>query len=113
MKYNPDLHHRRSLRLKDYDYSQIGAYYISICTQNRECLFWEIADKKMVLSDAGKMIEKWYLELPNKFPGIQCDEYIIMPNHIHFIIHNTIQPPYGQVLGQTHRSAPTKITIKN
>ena len=113
MKNNPDLHHRRSLRLKDYDYSQAGMYFITICTQNHQCLFGEIIEETMHLNAAGEMIKKWYWELSNKYPDIQCDEYIIIPNHIHFIIHNTIQPPYGQVLGQTHRSAPTKITIKN
>ncbi|QLH54999.1 MAG: hypothetical protein CH6_4535 [Candidatus Kapaibacterium sp.] len=88
MKHYHSNHHRRSIRLKDYDYSQAGAYFVTICTQNRECLFGNIENGKMVLNDAGKMIEKWYFELPNKFPDIHCDQYIIMPNHIHFIIIN-------------------------
>ncbi|MCR4418000.1 MAG: hypothetical protein NUV92_09700 [Ignavibacteria bacterium] len=88
MKYDPSKHHRRSIRLKGYDYSQAGAYFVTICTKNRECLFGTIENGKMVLNDAGKMIEKWYFKLPNKFPDIRCDEYIIMPNHIHFIIIN-------------------------
>ena len=87
-KYNPNLHHRRSIRLRGYDYSQPGAYFITLCTQNRECLFGNVVDEKMILNDAGKMIEKWYFEFQKKFSVIQCDQYIIMPNHMHFIIIN-------------------------
>jgi REP element-mobilizing transposase RayT len=88
MKYNPEKNHRRSIRLKGYDYSQQGGYYMTIVTQNRECLFGYVADGKMVLNDAGTMIEKWYFELENKFTDIQCDKYIVMPNHFHAIIYN-------------------------
>jgi len=88
MKYNPGIHRRRSIRLKDYDYSQAGMYFMTICTQNRECLFGEIADGAIQLNDVGKMIEKWYFELMNKFPDIQYGEHIVMPNHIHCIIQN-------------------------
>jgi REP element-mobilizing transposase RayT len=81
--------HRRSTRLKEYDYSHPGAYFVTICTQNRECLFGDVADGIMVLNNAGLMIEKWLHELPNKFKGIVLGEYIIMPNHVHYIIENT------------------------
>ena len=57
MKYNPEKQHRRSIRLKGYDYSQPGAYFITICTQGRECLFGEIVDGEMVLNDAGRMVQ--------------------------------------------------------
>jgi putative transposase len=89
MKYNPVIHKRRSIRLKGYDYSQAGFYFITICTQFRECLFGEIHDGKMQLNDASEMIVKWYNELMNKFPDIECGEMIIMPNHFHCIIENT------------------------
>ena len=79
---------RRSIRLKEYDYSQSGAYFITICTLNRARLFGEINHGEMVLNEAGKMITKWYYELKNKFPDIQCDQFICMPNHIHFIVIN-------------------------
>ncbi len=59
-----------------------------ICTHNNKCLFGEIADGKMQLNDAGKMVEKWYFELMNKFPDIRCGEHVVMPNHFHYIIHN-------------------------
>jgi len=78
--------HRRSIRLKGYDYSQNGAYFITICNQNRECLFGEIIGQKMILNDVGKMIDYQWNELQNKFNNIQLDEYIVMPNHFHGII---------------------------
>jgi len=102
MKYNPQIHHRRSIRLKGYDYSQAGLYFITICTQNRACLFGDVRRGEsmgegspnqhspvMVLNDAGKMIKHWYDELGHKFTDIKCHAMIIMPNHIHFIIENT------------------------
>ncbi len=58
MKYNPDIHHRRSIRLEGYDYSQVGLYFITLCTQNSLHLFGEITNDKMVLNNAGMMIEK-------------------------------------------------------
>ncbi len=88
MKYNPEIHHRRSIRLKGYDYSQVRAYFVTICTQNRIGVFGDIVAGEMVLNDAGRMAEKWYRELENKFPDIKYDEYVIMPNHIHGIIQN-------------------------
>ncbi|MCD4825639.1 MAG: hypothetical protein K8S55_13675 [Phycisphaerae bacterium] len=88
MPYDNKRHHRRSIRLKGYDYSQAGAYFVTICTQDRECLFGEIVDGKMVLNDAGRMICRWYSELKNKYPDIRCDEFVCMPNHTHFVIIN-------------------------
>ena len=81
-------HHRRSIRLKGYDYSQAGLYFVTICVQNREHLFGEIENGKMVLNDVGKMIEKWCAKIQTKFTDITLGEYIIMPNHLHAIIIN-------------------------
>jgi len=88
--YNLDIHHRCSFRLKGYDYSQAGAYSVTICTQNRECLFGEIVDKEMILNNPGRMVEKWYRELENKFADIVCDQCAIMPNHIYFVIQTGV-----------------------
>jgi putative transposase len=85
-KYDPAIHHRRSIRLRGYDYSRKGRYFITICCQGRECRFGTIENGLMALNDAGKMIEKWHQELPNKFPEISLGEYIVMPNHFHAII---------------------------
>lgn len=84
--YNPEIHHRRSIRLKGYDYSSIGSYFITICAQNRENLFGDVIDNKMVLNNAGEMVKKWVIETENKFKNISIDEYIIMPNHFHSIM---------------------------
>ena len=78
--------HRQSIRLRDYDYSQNGAYFVTICCQNKACLFGEIVNGEIRLNDAGKMVEKWWWELANKFPAIELDEFIIMPNHFHGIV---------------------------
>jgi hypothetical protein len=94
------LYHRRSIRLSGYDYAQAGEYFITICVQNREHLFGEIINEEMILNDAGKMIEKWYVELSNKFPDIVADVYCVMPNHFHAIIVNV-----GTV-GATLRGCP-------
>jgi REP element-mobilizing transposase RayT len=91
-KYNPDIHHRRSIRLRGYNYSQEGLYFVTTCTQNRECLFGEITDGEMRLNEIGRMIEKWCTELSHKFQNIILDAYIIMPNHFHTIIVNVGSP---------------------
>lgn len=88
MPYNPKIHHRRSIRLKGYDYSQSGLYYITLSVKNMVCMFGEIVDHQMILNDAGRMIEKWFHELENKYPDIKCGEFVVMPNHFHCIIEN-------------------------
>jgi len=81
-------HRRRSIRLKGYNYSDAGAYFVTLCVQNRACLFGDIKDDIMRLNDAGQMIEKWYCQIECKFPDIQCSDFVCMPNHVHFIIIN-------------------------
>lgn len=77
---------RRSLRLKGYDYSQAGAYFITIVTQNRACLFGEVADGEMRLNEAGRMVESVWSDIPAFYAGVAIDEFVAMPNHIHGII---------------------------
>lgn len=86
MPYNSQIHHRRSIRLKGYNYAQAGLYFVTICTHNRECLFGEIDANLLQPNHAGIMIRKWWLELENKFTSIQLHEFIVMPNHVHGII---------------------------
>jgi REP element-mobilizing transposase RayT len=86
MVYDPEKHHRRSIRLNEYDYSRAGAYFITICTQEHLCLFGTIKNEKMVLNAAGEMVECWWNELENKYSAIEMDKYVIMPNHFHGII---------------------------
>jgi putative transposase len=86
MKYNPEIHHRRSIRLKGYDYSQEGFYFVTVCTQSKRCLLGRIEKEQMVLNDAGKMIECQWNELVKRFTQIELDEYVVMPNHFHGIV---------------------------
>jgi len=86
MKYNPEIHHRRSIRLRDFDYSSLRAYFVTICTWKRECTLGKV-DGKVVLSAAGKITQEIWLELPKRFPTISLDSFEIMPNHLHGIIN--------------------------
>ncbi|MDD3686930.1 MAG: hypothetical protein PHE56_09215 [Bacteroidales bacterium] len=76
------------MRLKGHDYSSVGNYFLTICCQNREHFFGKIENGVMILNDAGKMVEKWYFELENKYPDKRCHAMVIMPNHMHCIIEN-------------------------
>lgn len=80
-KYNPN-----SNRFKSYDYSSNWWYFITICTKDRINYFWDIVDWKMILNELWKIAENFYNEIPKHFPFIILDEFIIMPNHIHWII---------------------------
>jgi putative transposase len=84
--FDPMRHHRRSIRLKGYDYTAVGIYYVIICSYRYQYLFSEVADNKMSLNDTGTIAEACWLAMPEHFPGVSLDEWIIMPNHIHGII---------------------------
>jgi REP element-mobilizing transposase RayT len=86
MSYNPNLHHRRSIRLKGYDYSQAGAYFLTICTQHRKCLFGEIIDGEVHLNPAGQIISDSWEWLATQYPYVDLDAWVIMPNHLHGIV---------------------------
>jgi len=73
-------------RLKGWDYGSSGYYFVTICVKDRECVFGNVDDYKMVLSESGEIAEKFWLEIPAHFPFVKLDEFIIMPNHIHRII---------------------------
>jgi REP element-mobilizing transposase RayT len=85
-KYNPEIHSRRTIRLRDYDYSSPGAYFVTICTKRRENLFGEIIHGNMRLSEAGEIIQAVWDALPKRYPSIALDISVIMPNHVHGII---------------------------
>ena len=90
MKYNPEIHNRKSIRLKGYDYSQPGAYYVTICVGGRECVFGHVGvqnfEPRVCLSELGKIADDCWQEIPEHFPNVRLDEYIIMPNHVHGIL---------------------------
>ena len=96
MTDNPEIHHRRSLRLKGYDYTQAGAYFVTITIQGRLCLFGEVVSEEMRLNEAGVMAYKVWAALPHRFPVIEIDAFVVMPNHLHGII--IINQPVGASL---------------
>lgn len=85
MTFDNKIHHRKSIRLRNYDYSQAGAYFITVCTQNKECLFGDIIDDEMQFNDAGRIIQLMWNEIPMHYPQVELDVYVIMPNHFHGI----------------------------
>ncbi|BAW80786.1 transposase-like protein [Candidatus Nitrosoglobus terrae] len=90
MTFNPAIHRRRTIRLQSYDYSQAGAYFVTTCTQNRECLFGEeVADGKMQLNNAERMVEAAWRDLPHHYAYVRLDSFVIMPNHVHGVIFIT------------------------
>ncbi|MBN2411513.1 transposase [candidate division KSB1 bacterium] len=86
MKNNPENHRRRSIRLKGYDYTRPGGYYVTLVTQNRECLFGDIKNGKMVLNVFGKIVDYYWQNIPRNFKHTRLGVFQIMPNHLHGII---------------------------
>ena len=86
MTYSSDRHRRRSIRLKGYDYTQAGAYFITICTQDRECVLGTVSDGIVRVNDAGRMAQLVWNEMPAHYPGVELDTFIVMPNHLHGIV---------------------------
>ncbi len=124
---NPNA--RKSVRLKDYDYSQNGLYFITICCYKGICYFekshpnsvgadpcvgpnenandHDQQNLTIQLNDAGKMIEKWYYKLPEKFPHVKCHEMVVMPNHFHCIIQIAGSVRADTRVGPDRASLPT------
>jgi REP element-mobilizing transposase RayT len=93
VKFDPKKHHRRSIRLKGYDYSQAGAYFVTMVTWHREMLFGEIVNGEMKLNKVGKIVQWEWLELPKRLSYIELVTHIVMPNHFHGILY--IHEPVG------------------
>jgi putative transposase len=85
-KFDPKVHHRQSIRLKGYDYSQAGAYFVTIVTWQRECLFGEIQNGEMKLNPRGEIADECWRSIPGHFQHVELGAYVIMPNHVHGII---------------------------
>ena len=131
MLYNPDIHHRKSIRLKEYDYSSEGLYFITICTHNGERMFGEIVGAhcmcpnleftipKMILNQQGKIVENEILTTNQMRKNIEITHYVIMPNHIHFIIeiqneitgHMQCAPTKEQFMKSTSNTIPTIVKL--
>ena len=84
--YDPNIHRRKSIRLPEYIYSTEGFYFITICTQDKKCIFGKVVNGEMILNEAGRIVKEHYNKLGNKYPNIKCHTYTIMPNHFHCII---------------------------
>ena len=118
MPYNPDTYRRRSIRLKGYDYTQAGAYFVTVVTYGRECLFGDVVDGDMVLNENGQIIVEEWVRTADIRPNVSLDVFIVMPNHIHSIImiadgRGTLQrAPTTERFGQpTSNSIPTIIRL--
>lgn len=81
-----DIYHRRSIRLQGYDYAQVGAYFVTICTQNRECLFGNVVNGAMVLNEVGMVVQAVWDGLSGRFSTVELDQFMVMPNHIHSVL---------------------------
>lgn len=86
MAHNPDKHQRRSIRLKDYDYSQAGAYFVTICTHNKECVLGNVVDGEMMLNEYGHAIEEEWMRTTDVRNNVALDVFVVMPNHFHGIL---------------------------
>ena len=106
MAYDPEIHHRRTIRLCDYDYAAEGFYFVTICVHEHRALFGTIVDGTMLLNDAGRMVEEEYRRLPNRYHHVICHEYVVMPNHFHAIIQitNDNASPVGAPLVGAHEN---------
>ncbi|WP_306547897.1 transposase [Desulfobulbus sp.] len=104
MVYNPDMHHRRSIRVKGYDYSSAGAYFVTLCTHNRQCLFGEIVGGEMCLNAMGKIVAEEWVKTGLIRQENELDAWVVMPNHLHGIV---------MVLDQGARRAPLQPNATN
>ena len=109
MTHHPESH-RRSIRLQGYDYTQSGAYFLTVVVQDRLCLFGDVVDQEMRTNEAGEMVRRVWERLSGRFPCIQLDAFVVMPNHVHGIL--LIDQPVGAPLVGAHRGAisPTRAT---
>ncbi len=108
LPYDPRQHHRRSIRLKGYDYSSPGDYFVTICTHNRECILGRIENGKSILNEAGRSAQSVWEGLPARWPTVTLDTFVVMPNHIHGII-TIVSSPDTPVGAQF--IAPCRLTL--
>lgn len=102
--YDLRKHNRRSLRLQGYDYSGNGAYFITICAHNREHRFGSVTNGTMLLNEFGEIAAEQWLRLDQRFENMSAGVFVVMPNHVHGVLHITQDPPHA---GQPQGFAPT------
>ena len=109
MRFDLDRHHRRSIRLPDYDYAQPGAYFVTVCTRARECLLGRVDDSGMFASTYGRIVEECWTDLVNHYAGVKLDAFTVMPNHIHGVIILTEDDSnHPAAIGAGFKPAPAK-----
>ena len=89
MPYNPDIHRRASIRMRDFDYASTGAYFVTISAHNKECLFGAVDGEAMAVNELGAIVREEWLKTPNIRPNVSIDEFVVMPNHFHAIVFIT------------------------
>jgi len=102
MKYDPNKHHRRSIRLTGYDYSQPGAYFVTLCVQGRECVLGDVVDGHMMLNNAGQRADQFWPAVADHFADVEIDTWVTMPNHVHAIIvigRGVVSMPNNEEMG--------------
>ncbi len=104
--YNPDIHHRRSIRLQGYDYAQKGMYFITLCVQERECIFGTIFENRMFLNEIGQIVADEWVNTMNIRDNVIIHDFIVMPNHIHGIVEITYNKNDECLIGEF--VSPTK-----
>ena len=86
MKYDPAVHHRRSIRLPGHEHAQPGAYFVRICTHGRACLFGSVVNDEMLVNEWGRIVASCWTELSRHCPSVDLDAFVVMPNHVHGIL---------------------------
>jgi len=109
MTFDPARHHRRSIRLKGYDYARAGAYFVTLCIYRRECLLGDVINGEMVLNEFGRAVCDHWEWIPKQYPHVDLDEWIVMPNHMHGIIVMVDDDCRGDSRIAPTRIAPTRI----
>jgi REP element-mobilizing transposase RayT len=114
MPYDLKIHHRRSIRMPGFDYSQPGSYYVTLVTHNRMCLFGIIQSAKMHLNLVGQCVESYLLSLHTHFP-INLDAWIIMPNHVHILmtINQPVSAPQSDILPKSSHAGTLGAIVQN
>jgi putative transposase len=106
MAYDPKIHHRRSIRLRGWDYARPGSYFITVCLEGKEHRFGEVVEGEMIANPVGKMVDLIWKHVPCKFQRVELGGHVIMPNHLHAIVRIAGTEPHGSTTRGTHRVAP-------
>jgi REP element-mobilizing transposase RayT len=106
MTYDPTIHHRRSIRLRGYDYTQPGWYFVTICVHGRRPIFGTVVKGRMALNDAGRMVRDVWNEIPAHYPGVDADAFVVMPDHFHGVVRLVGAGPHACPNGDGQARGP-------